>query len=121
MQRPTLFFMFITAGVGLGLFHLKYQVMNLEKDYMRIRRNIRETKDTIHVLKAEWTHLNDPKRLQRLCTQYLQIAPIRGTQLVALAQVMGKETGADASYDKNAMDQLVEELASDAALAALSE
>jgi hypothetical protein len=121
MQRPTLFFMMITAGVGLGLFHLKYQVMNLEKDYTRIRRNIRETKDTIHVLKAEWTHLNDPKRLQRLCNQYLQIAPIRGTQLVALAQVMGEESGGEPSYDRNAMDQLVADLASDATLAALSE
>jgi cell division protein FtsL len=121
MQRPTLFFMIITAGVGLGLFHLKYQVMNLEKDHARIQKNIRETKDTIHVLKAEWTHLNDPKRLQRLCEQYLKIAPIRGSQLVSLTQVTGGEPGGDPGYDRSALDQLVAELASDATLAALGE
>ena len=121
MRRPTLFFMIITTGVGLGLFHLKYQVMNLEKDHARIRKNIRDTKDTIHVLKAEWTHLNDPKRLQRLCEQYLQIAPIRGSQLVSLTRVTGGGTDGDPGYDQGALDQLVTELASDATLAALSE
>ena len=44
MRRPTVLFIAITAGVGLGLFQLKYQVMTLEKDHHRIRKTIRETK-----------------------------------------------------------------------------
>jgi hypothetical protein len=121
MQRPTLLFVTITAVVGLGLFQLKYQVMNLEKDHHRIRRNIRETDEAIHVLKAEWAHLNDPKRLQCLCERYLPIAPIKGSQLVSLQQVTGGESGGVPGYDRGAMDQLVADLVSDTTLAALND
>lgn len=121
MRRPTLLFVFITAVVGLGLFQLKYQVMNLEKDHTRIRKNIRETKEAIHVLKAEWAHLNDPKRLQSLCERYLTITPIKGSQLVSLQQVTGGESGGVPGYDRGAMDQLVADLVSDTSLAALND
>lgn len=121
MRRPTLFFVFITAGVGLGLFQLKYQVMNLEKDHHRIRKNIRETDETIHVLKAEWAHLNDPRRLQNLCESYLGISPIKGSQLVSLQQVTDEPSAGAPGYDRGAMDQLVAELVSDTNLAALND
>lgn len=121
MRRPTLLFVLITAGVGLGLFQLKYQVMNLEKDHNRIRRNIRETNEAIHVLKAEWAHLNDPKRLQTLCERYLTISPIKGSQLVSLQHVTQDESGESPGYDRGAMDQLVADLISDTSRAALND
>lgn len=121
MRRPTLFFVLITAGVGLGLFQLKYQVMNLEKDHYRIRRNIRETTEAIHVLKAEWAHLNDPKRLQGLCERYLSIAPIKGSQLVSLREVTSDKVEGTPTYDRGAMDQFVADLVSDTNLAALND
>ncbi len=121
MQRSTLFFVFAAAGVGLGLFQLKYEVMNLEQDYGRIRKNIRETDEAIHVLKAEWAYLNDPKRLQTLSDQYLEISPIRGSQLVSLQRVTENESGGSPGYDRGAMDQLVADLVSDTTLAALTE
>jgi hypothetical protein len=121
MQRPTLFFVVITAGVGLGLFQLKYQVMNLEKEHHRIRKTIRETNESIHVLKAEWAFLNDPKRLQELCERHLEISPIRGSQLVSLQNVTGGGSAGEPGYDRGAMDQLVKELVSDATLVALND
>lgn len=121
MRRPTLFFVFITAGVGLGLFQLKYQVMNLEQDHHRIRKTIRETDEAIHILRAEWAHLNDPKRLQNLCERYLAVSPIQGSQLVSLQRVTEGEPGEGPGYDRGAMDQLVADLVSDTTLAALNE
>lgn len=121
MRRPTLLFVFIAAGVGLGLFQLKYEVMNLEQDHSRIRKTIRETDESIHVLKAEWAHLNDPKRLQGLCERYLAVSPIKGSQLVSLQRVAEGEPGKTPGYDRGAMDQLVADLVSDTTLAALNE
>lgn len=121
MQRPTMFFICVAAGVGLGLFQLKYQVMTLEKDYRRICRTIGETDEAIHVLKAEWTHLNDPKRLQSLSERYLTVAPIQGSQLISLQQVVGGEEVGSAGYDRASMDQLVEELVADTTLVAFNE
>lgn len=121
MQRPTFLFVLMAAGVGLGLFQLKYQVMNLEQDHRRIRKIIRETDEAIHILKAEWAHLNDPKRLQGLCERYLAVSSIQGSQLVSLQHVTENEPGGSPGYDRQAMDQLVAELVSDATLAALNE
>ena len=121
MRRSTVFFVFMAAGVGLGLFQLKYQVMNLEEDHRRIRRVIRETDEAIHILKAEWAHLNDPKRLQILCERYLAVEPIQGSQLVSLRHVTEDGPRGTVGYDRGAMDQLVADLASDATLAALNE
>jgi hypothetical protein len=129
MRRPTLFFVFVAVGVGLGLFQLKYQVMNLEQHHHRIRRTIGETKEAIHILKAEWAYLNDPKRLQILCERYLSVSSIQGSQLVSLQRVTESEPGGGArepsreslGYDRGAMDQLVADLVSDTQLVALNE
>lgn len=121
MQRSTFLFVFIAVGVGLGLFQLKYQVMTLEQDYRHIRKNIRETDESIHILKAEWAHLNDPKRLQALSEQYLEISPIRGSQMVSLQHVTQTGPEGTGGYDRGAMDQLVADLVSDTTLAALTE
>ncbi|MBM3468636.1 MAG: hypothetical protein FJX71_04310 [Alphaproteobacteria bacterium] len=121
MRRPTLLFVAIASSVGLGLFQLKYQVMTLEKDYQRIRKSIRETDEAIHVLKAEWAHLNDPKRLQLLCERYLTVAPIRGSQLISFRQIIEGEAGGNVAYDRGAMDKLVADLVSDTTLTALNE
>lgn len=123
MHRSTLFFVAITAGVGLGLFQLKYQVMTLEKDQQRIQRTIHETDEAIHVLKAEWAHLNDPQRLQGLCERYLTIKPIKGSQLISFNQVIdeGQEDKGSRGYDRVTMDKLVAELVSDTKLTALND
>jgi hypothetical protein len=124
MRRSTICFVFITAGVGLGLFQLKYQVMNLEKDHQRIHKTIRETDEAIHVLKAEWAHLNDPQRLQGLCDRYLTITPIKGSQLVSFQQVTedgSRGQNRAPGYDRVAMDQLVADLVSDKKLASLND
>ena len=121
MRRPTLFFIFMAAGVGLGLFQLKYEVMKLEQDHRRIHKTIRETDEAMHVLKAEWAYLNDPKRLQVLCERYLPISAVLGSQLVSLQSVTESDSDVGPGYDRNAMDQLVADLVSDTTLAALNE
>lgn len=48
------------------MFVMKNQVQNLENELASINRNIEEDVKTIHILKAEWSHLNNPSRLRAL-------------------------------------------------------
>ena len=48
----------LTCLVGFGMFVMKNQVQNLENELASINRNIEEDVKTIHILKAEWSHLN---------------------------------------------------------------
>ena len=70
MRRSQFFLALMAFCVGLGLFRVKYQVMALEKNHKQVVKSISETRESIHVLKAELTHLNDPARLQKLADIY---------------------------------------------------
>lgn len=67
----------LAVGVGVGLFLLKHEVQSLEDDLNRINRDIQARQESIHVLKAEWSFLNDPARLRRLAETHLHMtAPL---------------------------------------------
>ncbi len=75
---------FIAILVGGGLFSVKYRVNNLENELLEVYNEIDRSQQSIHLLKAEWTYLNNPKRLQNLSKKYLGLYPTDPTQLVAL-------------------------------------
>lgn len=94
MRRSTVMLTFITAGITLGLFQLKYTVMSLEQEHKKINNIIRTTNESIHVLKAEWAFLNRPDRLQQLAQKHLDIHPIDAKQLVSF-KTLGDNYGVD--------------------------
>ena len=65
----------MTAFVGVGMFVLKNQVQNLETELNRINVSIQEDVKSIHVLKAEWSHLNSPQRLRTLASKHISLNP----------------------------------------------
>lgn len=109
MRRSTVLCGLVAAGIGSGLFQLKYEVMRLEQQYRQICQTITSTEESTHVLKAEWAHLNDPKRLQLLAERHLEIIPVGGAQLTSLDRVAGGQN----NYDRDALEQLVADVAQD--------
>ena len=76
MRWSTLCFAVISVVVGIILFRIKYEVDSLDSKHRVIKRSIQDTKESIHVLKAEWAHLNDPSRIQTLSAKYLKDIPL---------------------------------------------
>jgi len=76
MRRSTLLLFLLTVAVGTGLFLVKYRVQGLEDQLQGLNKNIATDRQAIHVLKAEWSHLNDPKRLKKLAGRHLDMIPI---------------------------------------------
>lgn len=109
MRRSTICVVLLTAGIGFGLFKLKYEVMTLKQSYRQINQQISQAQESISVLKAEWAHLTNPDRLARLSSRYLTVAPVSGAQFVSLDQVVGGEH----NYDRMALEQLVADVTSD--------
>jgi len=82
---------FVAAFIALGSYMLKNHVIFLEKDLRKTNRqiaaNIRET----HILKAEWSHLNDPSRIGKLSEKYLKLKPITAKQFIDVDDIPFKE------------------------------
>ena len=82
MIRPAMvLIILLAASLSLTLFVVKYQVQDLEEELVGLNRSITEDRQAIHVLKAEWSHLNEPKRLKSLAERYLGLSAIQSEQV----------------------------------------
>ena len=87
-MRPAAFVSLVLAGaLSLALFSLKYQVQDLEDELVDLNRTILADQEAIHVLKAEWSHLNDPRRLRSLARRHLGMKPVMPAQLATIADL----------------------------------
>lgn len=81
MRQTTILTILVAAVMSVGLFYLKYEVTNLESELDVLNRSIIDEREAIHVLKAEWSHLNDVDRLKDLAKRYLEMQPTDPTQI----------------------------------------
>ena len=92
IRLGTLLWLALVALAGFGLFELKYRVQVQERELARLDRQIRNDRDEIQVLRAEWAHLNDPLRLSELARRYLDLAPVAGVQIVRFDALPARQT-----------------------------
>ena len=84
MQRSTGFLIFFALGVSFVLFKVKYEVVETEKNISQTIAFAHKEKENIHILKAEWSHLNEPQRLKKLALKYLDIDSHKRPQVAAI-------------------------------------
>lgn len=87
MGRGTLLWILLAVTVGFGLFHVKYKVQTLEDDLKRLHAETTKEQEQLHVLRAEWSYLNQPSRLQELSARYLPLEPLDASQIGAFDQI----------------------------------
>ncbi len=82
MIRPaTILIVLLAASLSLTLFVVKYQVQDFEGELVEYNRALTDDRQAIHVLKAEWSYLNQPARLRNLAERYLGFAAIETRQV----------------------------------------
>lgn len=74
----------VAAAIGVGLFFIKHEVKEQEARLAELNREIQRNQEAIHVLKAEWSYLNDPARLRQLSEKYLGMKPMAPAQVATL-------------------------------------
>ncbi|NQU59351.1 MAG: hypothetical protein HQ513_19135 [Rhodospirillales bacterium] len=82
MRHTTLLFLLLAGALSVVLFSVKYQVQDLEQEMVDLNGSIIDERQSIHVLQAEWSHLNDPQRLSILAERYLGMKPVDPARLV---------------------------------------
>jgi len=88
MIRPTsLILMVLAAAAGGALFQVAFEVSALDDELAQLNRDIRADRDAIHVLRAEWSFLNQPERLEELTRRHLDLLPASGSQIAGTGAV----------------------------------
>lgn len=87
MQRGTIVWMLLAIAAGIGLFLLKYEVAEMEDRLAEINRRTLVNLESVHVLKAEWSYLNRPERLETLGRDLLSLEPVKPQQTLDIADI----------------------------------
>lgn len=105
MRRTTVLFVFLAAALSLALFSLKYQVQDLEDEFVGLNRSILAERRAMHVLEAEWSYLNDPARLGALAARHLGLRPVESEQLGTLGTLSVLSSGREGGPRTNVADR----------------
>lgn len=71
----------LTVMICFGLYRVTHAAQEREADLRQIETQISEEERAIGVLKAEWTHLSQPSKMQAMATRYLNLEPMKATQI----------------------------------------
>ena len=77
----------LAAGLCTGLFLVKQQVRGLEARLGQLNESILDDQQAIHVLRAEWSYLNQPARLEDLGRRLLSLEAIDPEQTASIADI----------------------------------
>ena len=66
------------------VYRIKMESTERTERVLRLHAEIREQRDAIAVLRAEWARLDAPLRLQGLAERHLQLKPLNATQYDSL-------------------------------------
>jgi cell division protein FtsL len=66
------------------IYQVKYDTRSLDVDIASLSKDIETERDSVAVLRAEWSLLNRPERIERLAEKYLDLAPPKPQQMLAL-------------------------------------
>jgi hypothetical protein len=88
----------LVAIIVLGAawtFQIKHQAELAEDEVAKLRRQIALERETIDILKADWSYLNNPERLQRIVEAFeneLDLGPIDPEQIITLDELPSRST-----------------------------
>lgn len=77
----------LTVMICFGLYRVTHAAQEREADLKKIEAQISEEQRAIGVLKAEWTHLSQPSKMQAMATRYLDLQPMKATQIAYLNDI----------------------------------
>ncbi|MEM7652430.1 MAG: hypothetical protein AAF220_04540 [Pseudomonadota bacterium] len=87
INKSTVLWLSVMVIAGFGLLQLKYRVHALEDELAAVNRSIEEHQETAQVLRAEWSYLNEPSRIERLSREHLGLQPVSTDQIGTIQQV----------------------------------
>lgn len=87
MWRFFLVWLVLASSVGYAVYHLKYEVARKERVLTQLNRQILADQESMQVLKAEWSFLNQPQRIEETARTHLGLEPLTVKQITKIASI----------------------------------
>ena len=106
IQRSTICWVSLAAITGGMAFNTSYHHHTRSSERQDIDRRIDSEQEAIHLLRAEWSYLNDPVRIERLARQFTRLQPAIAEQMSTLTAIPARPpapTGTPATANRPAV------------------
>ena len=98
--------------IGIGVSRVKYEVVFLRKNLKSMIKETEQCMDDIKILGAEWSCLNNPERLKKLCNKYIpEMKSVENKQIMSYNKIIGEN---NAEFQNNgSLGSLIDEALTD--------
>lgn len=81
MRWYNILFVVLALTASIALYQMKYDNRDLRKKVAEIEREIAREEDAVKVLRAEWSLLTQPARIETLSEKYLNLQQLSPAQI----------------------------------------
>lgn len=91
MRKSTMLWLLLAAVCGALLFRTSQTARADRATLDRLTAGIAKEEESLRVLRAEWSYLNQPERLERLARAHLKLEPMKARQFAKIDDIPLKE------------------------------
>lgn len=91
---------FALIGSAIYAYSIKYETIFHAERIVKLKHQIKAEQDQIATLRAEWSHLTRPERVQALADKFLTLQPLSLRQIVSADALPRRGEKADGIGDK---------------------
>lgn len=70
------------AGLVVLIYNMKFETRRLEGQAAQLTRAIEDERDNVALMRAEWSHVARPERVESLAREVLKLEPAKPEQLI---------------------------------------
>jgi cell division protein FtsL len=70
------------SGLVILIYDMKFETRRLDEQAAQLERAIEDEKDNIALMRAEWSHVTRPDRIETLAREVLKLEPAKPDQLI---------------------------------------
>jgi cell division protein FtsL len=75
-------------GLIILIYNMKFETRQLEERAAQLERAIADEKDNVALMRAEWSHVTRPDRIETLARDILKLEPAKPEQLITRRDFM---------------------------------
>ncbi len=87
MRRANVLWLLLAGFCSVVLFHTSQKVHDGREQLSALSREAAQEEESIRVLQAEWSYLNQPKRLESLAKEHLNLVPMKGARFASIDDI----------------------------------
>lgn len=92
LRRSIGIWVVVVSLSGVGMFLLKHEVQSRKSELDSLHEYIINHQEAIRVLRAEWSFLNQPSRIERLARKHLGLRPLESRQIIHINKFSSQQS-----------------------------